>query len=136
MYPCHSHMVVMAVMAFFTKIPKWQWHYDAALDSLYLTATSHVRLYIFFQRTFVVPIFSPLFDPTALFGGIPLYMAHSIAMPAHMAQPIVAPPSPPKSDPSEMSTSSSSFQLSGGYSPGDPKSMGVLENEFLFSYST
>ena len=107
MYLCHSHTVVMAAMTFFTKIPEWQWHYDPTLDSLYMTSTSHIRLYIFFQRAFAVPIFKPLFDPMASFQVITLYMAHPAAVATHMAQLTAAPsqPAPPlplESDPSEM----------------------------------
>ena len=136
MYPCHSQMAVMVGMAFFIEMLEWQWHYDLSLDSLYLTATSHVRLYIFFWRGFVVPIFSPFFDLAALFKGIPLCIAHLVVVPPHMGQPVAAPPqpappSPPKSDPSEMSASSSSSNPSDGHSPGDPGSTGVMENGFL-----
>ena len=65
-------------------------------------------------------------------------MAHLATMPPHMAQlaatlPQPAPPSPPESDPLKMSASSSSFDPSGGYSPGDPGSAGVMENGFLSS---
>ena len=57
-------------------------------------------------------------------------------MPPHMAQPTAAlpqlvAPSPPKSDPSKMSASSSSSDPSGGYSAGDPGFAGVMENGFL-----
>ena len=71
-------------MAFFTEIPEWQWHYDPTLDSLYLTTTSHVRFYIFFQRTCVVLIFSLLFNPVAPFERILVYMARPIAVPPHV----------------------------------------------------
>ena len=78
-------MTVMVAMAFFIEVPEWQWHDDPPMDSLYLTVTTHVHSYIFFQRVFAVPIFSPFFDPTASFEGIPLYMAHSDPMPPQMA---------------------------------------------------
>ena len=48
--PCHSQTVVMATMALLAKILEWQWYYDLALDSLLLTATSRVWLYIFLQH--------------------------------------------------------------------------------------
>ena len=75
----------MAVMIFFIEVPEWHWHYDQLMGSLYLTATSRVCLYIFFQRAFVVPIFSPLFDPSARFLGVPLYMTHPNPIPPHQA---------------------------------------------------
>ena len=94
MYPCHSQMTVMTAMVFFAEIPEWQWHYDPALDSLFLTATSRMWLYIFFQRAFIVSVLSPFFDPKAPFDGIPLYMAHLVVIPPQMAPPIAVPPQP------------------------------------------
>ena len=73
----------MVAVVLFTEMPEWQWHYDHALDSLYLTGTSQVRVYIFFYRAFVAPLLSPLFDPTAPFLGVPLYMAHPDPVPPH-----------------------------------------------------
>ena len=129
-------MVVMVVIAFFTEILKWQWHYDPALNSLYLTASSHVHLYIFFKHAFAIPIFSPLFDPTTTLREILLYIAHPVAMQPHMAQPTTAPPqlaplSPPESDPSKISVSSYSSDLSVGYSPSGPGFVDIIENGFL-----
>ena len=142
MYLCHSQTIVIAAIAFLAEVPEWQWHYDPALDSLYLIATSHVCLYIFFQRTFAVLIFSPLFNPAAPFKGIPLYMAHLVAVPPHTAQPAAVlpqptPSSPPENNPSEMSTfsSSSSFAPGGGYSLGDLGTANIMESGFLSSES-
>ena len=73
----------MAAIFFFAEVPKWQWHYDHALDSLYLIATSRVRLYVFFQRAFAASLVSPLFDLAAPFLGVPLYMAHPDPVPPH-----------------------------------------------------
>ena len=139
--PCHSQMTAMTVIMFFAEMPKWHQHYDHVLDPLYLTTTSHVCLYTFFQCAFVVPIFSPLFNPTAPFQGVLLYMAHHAIMPPHMAQPVAVhhqhvPPSPFKNDPSGISASSSSSDPSGGYSPNGLGSAGILENGFLFYNST
>ena len=94
-----------------------------------------------FLVIFVVSIFSPLFDPTAPFEGIPLYMAHLDPMPPHKAQPVDAilpQPASPKSsesDPPKMSASSSSSSsaLDDGYAPSDPRSAGLMVNEFLSS---
>ena len=91
---CHSQTTVMVAIVFFTEVPEWQWHYDHVLDSLYLTTTSRVCLYRFFQRAFATPIFSPFFDPTAQFLGVSLYMAHPDPVPPHQAQPPIIPPHP------------------------------------------
>ena len=122
---CHSQTTVMVAIVFFTEMLEWHWHYDHAPDSLYLTATFCIHLYVLFQHAFAIPIFSPLFDPAAPFQEVPLCMTH----------PATIPPSPSESDPSEMSASSSSSDPSGGHSPGDLRSAGVMENGFL-SYSS
>ena len=46
MCPCHPQAAVMVAMIFFAEMPEWQWHYDHAMDSLYLTVTSRVCLYV------------------------------------------------------------------------------------------
>ena len=84
-------MAVTAII--FTKLLEVQFHYDPMIDSLYITVTCHFRLYFFFCRDFAVPLFSPLFDPTAPFLAIPLYMAHLVAPPA--APPVSLLASPP-----------------------------------------
>ena len=82
LYQCHSQMAgIVVTIVFYAKVPEWQWHYDLALDSLYLMATARFRLYVFFHRAFVVPLFSPLFDPTTPYLAIPVYMAHPPASP-------------------------------------------------------
>ena len=103
---------MMAAMLFFTKVPKWHWHYDPFMDSLYLTTTSRVHLYIFFQWVFATLILSPLFDSAAPFLEVPLYMAHPYPVPPHQAQPPTASPPPvhpvsSESDPLEWMDSSS-----------------------------
>ena len=140
--PCHLKTMVMAAMIFFTEMPEWHWHYDQFMVSLYLTTTSRVHLYIFFQCAFVVPVFSPIFDHAAPFLGVPLYMAHPDPVSPYQEQP----PTPPqqyvpqgssKSDPSEMMDSSSTSSLAPDdeQAPGDPKSAGIVLNKFLSSDS-
>ena len=138
MCPCHPQAAVMVAMIFFAEMPEWQWHYDHAMDSLYLTVTSRVCLYIFFQLAFAVPVFSLLFDPAALFLGVLLYMAHPGPVPPHQAHPpFVAPQYVPQesseSDPSKMMDSSSSSSLApdNGYTPSDPGSASLMANGFL-----
>ena len=140
--PCHSQTMVMAAIVFFAKVPEWHQHYDQFMDSLYLTATSRARPYIFFQHAFVVPIFSPLFDPVAPFLGVPLYIAHPDLVSPHPAQPPAAPPQytaqgSSKNDQLEMvdSSSSSSSAIDDSQALGDPGSGSVMANEFLSSKS-
>ena len=122
----------------FADLPELQLHFDLMLDSIYITATYRVRLYIFFLRDFAVPLFSPLFDPVAPFLAVPLHMAH----PAIPSIPPVPPPtSPPQvvpslssdGDPSEVADSSStlSFTLDDSYALADPS----MANGFLSSGS-
>ena len=59
MYPCHSQTVVMVAMTILIDVPKWQWYYNPALDSLLLLATSRIRLYIFFQHVLTISVLSP-----------------------------------------------------------------------------
>ena len=126
--PCHSQMIVMAALVFFAKIPKWQWHYDHVLGSLYLMATSRIHLYTFFQLSFVKSVFSSIFDPEAPFDGVPLFMAHPAGAPL---QPF--PPASLEIDPSEVSasTSSSSFAPTGDRSsPGGLRVADIMVNGF------
>ena len=120
-------MTTMEAIVFFTKILEWQWHYNLVLDSQYLAASSCFPLYIFFQCLFVMSILSPFSDPEVPFDGIPLYMAH----------PVTAPPPPlslvsKESDPSEMSSSSSSTLGSrgSGHPLGGPKVLGIWRMAF------
>ena len=115
--------MAMAMISFFTKIPEWQWHYNPTLDSLYLTASSYVCLYIFFQRPFVVLVLSSFFNLEAPFDGIPLYMAHLAA-----ASPQPIPLASMESNPSKASSSSSSTFASGDsrHPPGEPRSFKSL----------
>ena len=127
-YPCHSQTTAMAAIAFFAKVPKWQWHYNPALDSLYLTATSRVCLYIFFYLPFAVSVLSQFFDPEAHFDRIPLYMAHPAAL---SPQPL--PPASMETNPSQASASSSSSSAFGGsgHSPDDPGPSSITANGFF-----
>ena len=128
MYPCHSQTVEMATMAFFIEVPEWQWHYNPALDSLYMTTLSRMHLYLFFQRPFIVSVVNLVFNPVAIFDGIPLHLAHSVA-----ASPQPSLLASMEIDPFEVSTSSSSSSTSGGsrHPPSDPGPSGTLESSFL-----
>ena len=128
-------MDIAATIILFVEMPELQWHYNHVIDSLYMTATCQLCLYIFFHRDFVVPLFSPLFDPASPFLAILLYIAHPIP-------PSVAPPTTPpqlahptsfENDPSEMvdSFSSSSSALDNNCAPIDSG----MANRFLSSES-
>ena len=133
MYLCHSQMTAMAAMAFFIKVLEWQWHYNPALDSLYLIATSCVRLYIFFQHPFAVLVLSPFFDLEAPFDRILLYMANLTTAPPQPSLPTSL-----ETDPSQAraSTSSSSSAFGGSERPpGDPGTASILKIDFLSSKS-
>ena len=114
-------------------------HYDPMFDSLYITRTSHFRLYFFTSRDFVVPLFHPLFDPAAPY--IAIHMAHPVPPAAPLApasppawQPQVVPSlSLDDEDASEVVVSSSSLSSrpSGDYTPAK---LG-MPNGFLSSAS-
>ena len=76
-----------AIIIFYVEVPEWQWHYDMALNSLYLIATTNFRLYIFFHKAFAAPVHSPLFDLTFPYLAVPVHLAHPPA-------PAPAPPPP------------------------------------------
>ena len=67
---------IAATIVFYAEVLEWQWHYNLALDSVYLMTTARFHLYVFFHRAFVVPLYSPLFDLTTPYLVVPLYMAH------------------------------------------------------------
>ena len=130
--------MVIATIVFFAEVQEWHWHYDPFLDSLYLTASSHFLLYMFFYRTFAIPLLSPLFDPPAPFYGVLLYMAHLIPVPPHQAPlPQLAHPASSESDPSEWMESSSSSSSSSAPgdrpAPTDHRPVGIIPNGFLSS---
>ena len=83
-------MDMAATIILFAELPGLQLHFDTVLDSIYITATYRVRLYIFFRRAFAVPPFNYLSDPAAPFLAIPLHRAHSVA-PVLVPPPVTSP---------------------------------------------
>ena len=118
--PRHSQtMDMVATAILFAELPKLQFHFNLVIDSLYIIATCCFHLYFFFHRDFVVALFSPLFDPTAPFLAIPLYMAHPAAPPISLPQ--LVPSLSPHSDPSQIANSSPLFSApDDNYAPADP----------------
>ena len=52
MYPYYPQTMEMASVVAYVETLNWQWHYDHALDSIYLMGQTQVRLYIFFWLSF------------------------------------------------------------------------------------
>ena len=77
----------------FLEFPDLHFHLDLVLDSAYIASTCRFRFYFFFHRDFAVPLTYPLFDPSAPYIAILLYMAHPFPPLA------VAPAAPPASPP-------------------------------------
>ena len=95
-------MDMAAIVVLFAELPELQLHLDPVLDSIYITATCCVRLYIFFHRDFAVPLFNPLFDLVTPFLAILLHMDHTAAPPTTpTSPPQVVPSLSFESDPSE-----------------------------------
>ena len=122
----------------FIEFPDLQFYIDLVIDSVYITGTYRFCLYFFFHRDFTVLLSHPLFDPTAPFIAIPLYMALPAPPPAPpMATPPTSPPQVVPSltldneDPSEASKLSSglSFGPSDDYTLAEPG----MANGFLSS---
>ena len=129
-------MDMVAIVIIIAELLELQLHFDPVIDSLYITTTCRVCLYIFFHRDFVVSLFSLLFNPAAPFLVIPLHMTHSAA-------PLIPPPTSPSQvvpslssdgDPSEAADSSSSpsSTLDYGYAPADLGMVnGLLSSESI-----
>ena len=140
-------MANAATGVLFIEFPDLHIHLDPFIDSIYISGSCRFRLYFFFRCDSAVPLTRPLFDPSAPYVVIPLYMAHPFTPPpaaaAAAAVPAAAPPaSPPhqvpsislseEEDPSEAtSSSSSSFALGSGYTPANAD----MANGFLSSKS-
>ena len=117
----------------FVEFPKLHFHLDPIIDSVYIAGNCRFHFYFFFSRDFTVPLSHPLFDPTAPYVAIPIYLAHPFPPPAAAAtaaalaaSSAASPPQAPsisfseEEDPSEaMSLSSSSSIPGGGYTPAD-----------------
>ena len=94
--PRHSQTIEQAATsALFLKFPDLHFHVDPALDSVYIATTCRFRFYFFFCRDFAVPLTHPLFDPSAPFIVMPLYMAYPFPPLAAAAAPATLPASPP-----------------------------------------
>ena len=127
----------------FIEFPDLHFHLDLVLDFVYIASSCRFYFYFFLRRDFDVPLIHPLFDPSAPYVAIPLYMAHPFPPPAVAAAPLAAvaaaptasppaapPASPPEQvpsislsdndDPSEATSSSSSpSALGDGHAPED-----------------
>ena len=60
----------------FIEFPDLHLHLDPVLEFVYITGSCHFYFYFFFSRDFAVPLTHPLFDPTAPYIAILIYMAH------------------------------------------------------------
>ena len=87
-----------ATCILFIELPNLHFHLDPVIDSVYIAGSCRFHFYFFFHRDFVVPLTHPLFDPTAPYIAIPLYMAHPFPPPlaAAAAALVVTPASPPQ----------------------------------------
>ena len=128
--------------ALFLEFIDLHFHLDPALDPIYLAGTCCFHFYFFFRRDFAVPLTHPLFDSTAPYITIPIYMAHPFPTLATAVAPAAPLASPPQQvpfislddddDPSEaMSSSSSSSAPGNGYALVDAS----MANGFLSSES-
>ena len=113
-------------------------HMDPVIDSVYIAGSCRFCFYFFFHRDFAVPLTHPLFDPTAPYIAIPLYMAHLFPSSPTLAPALIAPPvSLPQQvpsisvsvedDPSEATSSSSSTVPGDDYASADAS----MANGFL-----
>ena len=140
--PRHSHIMEHAMMGIlFIEFHDLHLHLDPVLDSVYIAGSCRFRFHFFFGRYFAVPLTHPLFDPSASYIAIPLYMAHPFPPPAAVAvaaAPAASPPQAPsisfseEEDSLEVTSSSSSSSTPGGdYTLADAG----MANGFLSSES-
>ena len=81
--PHHSQtMEDAATGVLFLEFLDLHFHLDPVLDSVYIAGSCRFRFYFFFSRDFTVPLSHPLFDPTAPYVAIPIYVAHPFPSPA------------------------------------------------------
>ena len=94
--PRHSQIMEHAATGvLFLEFPNPHFHLDPVLDTVYIAGSCCFRFYFFFHRDFVVPLTHPLFDPSAPYIAIPIYMAHpflTLAAAAAPAAPLASPP--------------------------------------------
>ena len=123
--------------ALFIEFPNLHFHLDPVLDSVYIAGSCRFHFYFFFSRDFVDPLTHPLFDPTAPYIAIPIYMALPFPPPTAAAAPTASPQQVPsisfseEEDPSEAASSSSSSFAPGAYTAADAS----MANGFLSSES-
>ena len=125
----------------FLKFPDLHFHLEHVLDFVYIAGSCRFRFYFFFHRDFAVPLTHPMFDPSAPYITIPLYLEHPFPPPTVVAAPTALLMSPLEQvpsislddddgddDPSEATSSSSSSSTSSdGYAPVDAN----MANGFL-----
>ena len=115
----------MASITVFLETTNYTWHHDLALDSVYLLGHAAMRMYIFFNCLFVVPILNPQFDLELPFNGVSLHAAYS---------PYPSPSSPPspsnETNPAEYSSSTSSSRGDHVVPELPSEGLGPVENGF------
>ena len=79
---------VMGIL--FIEFPDLQFYIDQVINFVYIIRACRFHLYFFFHKGFVVILFHPLFDPTAPFVAIPLYIMQPTPPPA-TALPVSSP---------------------------------------------
>ena len=137
-------MANAATSILFIEFPDLHIDLDPFIDYVYISGSCWFRLYFFFCRDFAVPLTHPLFDPSAPYIAIPLYMAHSFPPPPTTAVPAAAPTASPsqqvpsitpskEEDSSEATSSSSSSSApGGGFTPTDAGMVdGFLSSESI-----
>ena len=143
--PHHSQIMEnVATGVLFIEFPNLHFHLHPFMDSGYIAGSCRFHFYFFFNRDFVVPLTHPLFNPTAPYIAIPIYMAHPFPPPvaAVAAAPAASPAASPQQVPSisfseeedlsEVVSSSSSSSAPGiDYAPADAN----MANGFLSSES-
>ena len=122
----------------FVEFPDLHFLLDPVIDSICIASSCRFHFYFFFRRDFVVPLTHPLFDSTAPYIAIPLYMAHPFPPPPAAAAPVAPLQQVPsisisdEDDPSKATSSSSSTTPSDDYAPADASIVnGFLSSEFI-----
>ena len=70
-------MSTSGTVVIFIEFPVWRWRFDLVLNASVMSASAAMRVYIFHDRPFQVPITSPLFE----------HISHTVRLPWPYFQP-------------------------------------------------
>ena len=67
-----QRMLASGTVVIFIEFPVWHWHFDPVLNASMMSASAAMRVYIFHDHPFQVPVTSPFFLPHQPYGEVTL----------------------------------------------------------------